>query len=201
MSGVVFRRINGRIIPIKNKSSETKKGAAEIAGGGAVAAGAGLGASAMVKKALDLSHRSKNEFRIANQNFRAATGMNIKAGTFANPNLAKGAAKTIRSAVGKRFVGKQLFRARNPVLHAGAAVAALLIGHGTNRIVDAHKKDKSPNYGAIGKAVGITAGVATYGAYYRGLGFKKPVELVANVISKFRKVPSPFRKYGPGKGV
>lgn len=193
-----FIRKNGRIIPIRDKNErarkETVKGIAEIGAGAAAGTAAGVGTASLVKKAQGVAHESKNMYRIAQSNFRAALGFPVR-GTVRS--ITRGSAD-VAAAIAKRGIAKKMFRARNPILHAGAAGAALLIGQGVGRITAAHKvKD----HGATGKAVGVAAGIATYGAYYRGLGFTKPLEIGVNIYSRMKGMARPFKKYGPGKGV
>jgi hypothetical protein len=203
---VVFRRVGGRVIPIGRKR-EIKKGAAEIGAGVAIGAGAGYGAGKMVKHAQELAAKAKDHYRTAKQNYRAANAhvFGVKIGSFESfrkPNVSPRTVKLlgddVKKAVANRMWAKKLFRARNPILHAGALGAAALIGHGVNRIRDASSAKKKTN-GAVGQAVGIGAGIATYGAYYRTLGFKQPVHIATNIYARLKGLKDrPFKRYGRG---
>lgn len=190
-----FRRINGRIVPIrdaKERSKERKQGAASIVAGAAAAGGAGVGTAAIVKKAQKFSLEAKNDYRVAQQNLRAA---------FGSPFLRvmkKGGKNDITAAIGKRIIAKKMFRARNPLLHAGAAASALLIGHGVTKISESYQKKGETSKVPAGKIAGAAAAFTTYGAYYRGLGFKKPLEIAINVYSRAKGMARPFKKYGKG---
>lgn len=191
-----FRRIHGRIVPIKDANERSKqrvKGAAEIVAGAAAAGGAGVGTAVMVKKAQKFALEAKNDYRVAQSNLRAA---------FGSPFLRvmkKGGKNDITAAIGKRLISKKMFRARNPILHAGAAVSALLIGAGVTKVAESfNKKNDKATHKAIGSVAGTAAAVATYGAYYRGLGFTKPLEIAVNVYSRAKGMARPFKKYGKG---
>lgn len=190
-----FRKIRGRIVPIRTaeeRSKKLKEGAASIAGGAAAATAAGVGTSVMVKKAMKFTHEAKNDYRVAQQNLRAAFGFPLRG------VLKHGGKNDITAAIGKRLAAKKMFRARNPLLHAGAAAAALLIGHGVNKVAEGLNQNGKKTEGTAGKIAGTAAAIATYGAYYRGLGFKKPLEIAVNIYARTKGMARPFKKYGKG---
>lgn len=191
-----FRRIHGRIVPIRDaneRSKERKQGAAAIVAGAAAAGGAGVGTSAIVKKAMKFSHEAKDDYRVAQQNLRAALKFPVR-GVVKNVY----GHNDVKAAIAKRLVSKKLFRARNPLLHAGAAASALLIGHGVTKISESYHKKGQESKVPAGKIAGAAAAVGTYGAYYRGLGFKKPLEIGINIYSRAKGMARPFKKYGKG---
>lgn len=156
MSGdIAFRRIHGRIVPIRlNKSQrETGKGLAISAAGAGVALGgasiykrAVMASANLAKKGFDLITPTKSVFGGGNKKFRSAAQMSfddvLKAGNGANSEKAFRAAKNLSSFSG-------LVRKGAPVL--GGA----LFAYGATKIVNANKKKKlHPETAAVIGAIG-----------------------------------------------
>jgi hypothetical protein len=146
---LTFRRIRGRIVPIRvKKDPNLVKGAGFVGAGLGVAASAGIGAAQLVKKAA--------EFRI-----RAA---DLFFDSKPAPSLRRRAAEL-------RGTSMAIRRWRKPVLGLGAAIAGSLIGVGASYISQSKKlKNLSDDQQATLSAVVGGAGILTSAIYYKNLG-------------------------------
>ncbi len=163
-SGLTFRRIHGRIVPIRAKADfsaaqrteKLKTGALALAAGVGVAAGAAIGAAALVKHSAGLAIRSKDLFR-------AGMGIGMEGGGRI--------ASLTRKAAEVRHTSALVFKARNPVLAAGAFASAPLLGMGFQKVNEGATGKKST---VAGDYVAHAAGIAAVGGasliYYKGLG-------------------------------
>jgi hypothetical protein len=186
MSDVVFRRINGRIVPIKVK--KVAKGSAELAGGAAVGVGTGIAAAKLVKKSSELTKQSRVKYRVASQMFDHFTGqMNL----FDKPDIHK-AQQTMKTATKIRYAGMKAFKLRNNLLLGGAAVSGVLIASGFKRIREAMggKKIKDEK---VSKVAGTVAALGVYATYYHNLPLGSIAKVAVNTAARFRGKPRPFQ--------
>ncbi len=199
---VIFRHIGGRVVPIrddKQSRKQTLTGTAEVAGGAIAGAGAGAGAAKLLNTAQKLAHSAKDDYRIAQSNFRASIGFPVR-GVVRHSELPlmSHSNRQVATAIAKRATAKKMFRARNPILAAGASIAALGIGSGTDKIINAGKKKGEEKNHSVGRAVGAAAAFATYGAYEYSRGIKNPLKIAANVYARAKGLARPFKKFGKG---
>lgn len=171
---VVFRRIRGRIVPIRaggKKVSTPKIGdSAKYAAAGVAAVLAGAEASSqIVKAAATLRQASKIKFRTANIVLRQATksGQMLLdfGGNFAKARRAKTAGILMRHASG--FLRK----ARRPILGGSILLGGFLLGRGIEAGAERLRKKqlKLPGEAAANIAGGAAALVGT-ALYYKRLG-------------------------------
>ncbi len=170
MNGIVFRRIHGRIIPIKKKvDSLGKKDVIEIAkGAGYAAAGVGVAASGGRAFAKTVLSSAKMAFRATDFIHNVTSHQpSLFTGDLAR-SVAKGKAeKLLKHAVTRSRIAAMI-RIAAPI--AGTA----LFAYGANRIAKAlkeNKKDLSP--AAIGAAAASVAGASFYYGQYGRLGAKE----------------------------
>jgi hypothetical protein len=199
---VVFRRIRGRIIPIRKKSKEAAQGAALAAGGIVTAVLSGEIASQMVKKSAAMRTEAKMSFNVASRALRRAQARQMKF-SFA-PGI--GARREqIGAATNLRARGAKLFRARNLVLAAGALIGGSMLSEGLERF----QKDPMKGSAAGGVATDVAAGTVAYVAgavYYRRLGVRGLGRLFGRVKARAagtprgEQIPIPFKSRIFGKG-
>jgi len=191
----IFRRINGRVIPIKideNRLSkgERKKsaavGTAALAGATATAVGTGTGVAAAVRNATKFTVKS----RIMWQNAKST----LSPGQFHFPGLKteEVAQKVLRKAVTTRFVAAKVFKYRNPLLAAGAGVATSLAAFGAGKINEAISGKKNEG-GKVAAVAGTAATAATFAVYSHKLPVKGIRKIVENTIAKMKGHPTPHK--------
>jgi hypothetical protein len=155
MSDIVFRRIRGRVVPIKKKKdleSDPVKGSFKAAGGASIAIGGSLSATKSLEKSFK-AFRKSSQFRGASKITTAGTGLHSK--------LIRLAAKSKLSGVRHRNVAKGKF---------GIALAAssFLISSGVS---DFFKKD-SDIRDEVSGAVGTAASAAAVSLTARKFGIR-----------------------------
>jgi hypothetical protein len=182
---VIFRRVNGRIIPIRKKTNDQATGAALVAAGAGVTVAGSEVAARMVQKSAAMRVKAKFDFNRVYRNFkRSRTGQM----TFGFFKPKKEAMSGARGAVKTRAAAAQLFKARKIPLGLGAALGAALIGAG----LDKFQKDQST---AEEVATNTVAGAVATGAgvfYYRRLGLRNVGLLKRFASAKKAGTPRPF---------
>lgn len=154
-SNVTFRRIGGRVVPIKQggsrKNDDAKKATARIGTGLVTAVGSGVAAGALdlyasreKLKSLNLSHQK--EFRYHNPQFKIAAHHRLE---------------SIRA-----------HKAAARFKTAGAAIGATLIGSGVHKALDSTKLDE-PTKATVSSASGIGAYFAVRAAHTKVFGHTK----------------------------
>lgn len=166
---LVFRRINGRIIPIKKSSLKIKKddykGASQIGAGAAISAASGIYAAKAIRKANFFFGRSAN--------LRGISTLASK-GSVTRTNL-------IRQSAVSKIAAKGFARKGFGALLIGTTVAAGLASIGTARILN-KRTSEDKKIGAVGIAGSVVSGIGF--AY-----FGKKVKL--GQIAKLVKVANP----------
>ncbi len=149
---MIFRRINGHIVPIKeNKSNEGKKAASLVAGGVAVASIAGAHAGNLDRSAALAKNEAKNEF--AKRVFKAKTKVGAqKAFQLRSPHFKTAAKHRLESIRGHK--------AAQRIKVGGAAIGATLVGAGVHKALSGNKKISEDQKGAIATGAGIASYVA-----------------------------------------
>lgn len=189
---IVFRRIRGRVVPIRldsqklaEKRGNIAKGAGAIVGGLGISAIAGKGAAKMVEEASALRMTGTALFRGGRMRAAAqAAGQSTFKGAFRGIDPALTIAKGIR----QRWLGQKLFANRNKVLLGGAALGAAAIGYGIHKIAkettdkETQKKFKTDQAAAV---LGASAAAIASAIYYKHLGLKG---LKNNIIAISRKL-------------
>jgi hypothetical protein len=177
---VVFRRIHGRIVPIKVKKSDFKdknlREAGALAATGTISAvGAGLGAAKIVEKAAHMRKVAERNFSIANSVLQNAkkTGQ-LSLDFVGNADLAR---VQKNAAVAQRAASFAVRKLRKPILSAGIVGTGFLAEEAAisfykskfaKRHGIAHDPSRLERFGFQG--LGHLAGLATLGVYYKKLG-------------------------------
>lgn len=173
MANVVFRRIRGRIVPIKQggdkpkklSDAESKKRLVQGAVTSAAGAAVGVGSGALASHMLLESAKAENYSRTLAKKFRTLKD--------SGPMFAKAAANTGQSAAAARASSMRLFQNRLKVLKVGRFASAALLGVGIQRLYQgATKRDSSVPEEIAGSAAGSAAAYATFLPYYRSLGLR-----------------------------
>lgn len=176
---IQFRKIHGRIVPIRDKSAEKKheavnqvvKGAAIVAAGVGVAFVAGKVAAFAVKQSAQFANTARDFAKAARA---SRTAMDAKdAGQMAFKFVDHGAAfKTAgRNALRSQVISEALYRNRKLVKGAGIALGAGIIGQGVKTSYEAATGKKLGTKGQIAaSAAGTVAALGTGAAYFKSLG-------------------------------
>lgn len=187
MGNVAFRRVRGRIVPIKTGNTpqythETAKGVATAATGAAIAAYSGHRAHDFLIRAAEAERRAKNLQSIVSK----------------GPGQ-MGLFKQVRHAgPGKLFkLSSKLHNARNIALVAGGVAGGALIAYGAHKVLKDQPKLKE--HDAIEKAASVTGGFAIAHTIGAAVYRKKinPLESIKKVLeyAKARKsLQMAFRK-------
>jgi hypothetical protein len=183
---LVFRRINGRIVPIKlskQRKKDLKTGTALVGAGLAVGAGTGVGVAKVVQV-------HKKVFKASNVAYKAAAdSMRGQLNLFSTPH----AKETMAKAVTKRFIASKMFRARGKMLAAGITLSSIILGEGITRI---HKgitgeKDQSVSSSIGERAAASVTTALVLGAYYKALPVKGLGKIAQNISAWRKGMPRP----------
>lgn len=188
MEKIQFRRIRGRIIPIKTRQQEKrlengKKAAAYLGAGAATVVAAGEVGSQLTKAAAKTRMAAKFRFGAANSILR-----NAKIGQtfFDFGGGIRKAAKLKKISVLMRKGSFLIRKARRPALIAGTLASAYLIGEGLQK---AKESITGKRHGKVDEFLTQAAGTVAAGAvgayYYKrlGLGFRQALR-TARAASK-----------------
>lgn len=178
---IVFRHINGRIVPIKSApiSKEDRKksavqGSAQVATGIAAAAAPAVVAAKVAKKAYEFKVKS----RIMTENIRA---------TKYSYSKIKEARKT---AAELRLLSTKMFKHRSKLALAGAAISTGLITKGVHNLHEAISGQQQ-EYGKTEKTLGAVGPVIAAATYYKVLPIKGFKNILQNVSALLRGKPRP----------
>jgi hypothetical protein len=151
---VVFRRIRGRVVPIRveQRAKDAATGTAAVAAGAGVAIGAGV-----VAGNLDIAANTMKSLAFA-AGKRSDRLWNRDSATLAVKHAQKAEALFQRAAT--------RFAASGHIKKAGFAASAALIGLGINKVLKATDLDKKPELrGSASTAAGIGASFALNNGY------------------------------------
>jgi hypothetical protein len=200
---VVFRKIKGRIVPIRRKKADKpelgKAGALGAAGFG-IAAAAGEAGAWAVRKAAAMRTEAKIKFGVAHRALRRAQagqmGFDFLPGVGSRKSAQQAAVKT-------RIRSRMLFKSRNLILGFGALVGGSVLSQGLERIDD-------PDSIAEGITADVSGGGAVAGVagaiYYRRLGVKglgnlfKFTRARMKGMPRSQQIPIKFKSRVTGQG-
>jgi hypothetical protein len=149
---IVFRRIGGRVVPIKMHKNDVK---------GVAAIGAGVGVGALAGKiAANMVHKGAGMMNTAETIFKHPLFRPNKKGQY---NLFQGAEGHLSLAHAMKTKGLKTFRARNAVLLVGDTVAGALIGYGVRKL--AQKPERDDKKEKVKSVVAATFGAAAPRAF------------------------------------
>lgn len=198
-SDIVFRRINGHIVPIKRKGTsptiprakEAAAGAGLIASGLAAGLYSGKFAARATLAAAYAENTGRNAAKYAREIIRQAKGASIRANAkkAAAPQMAFGFAhvddfvfkkgqkeavmKASKVAMGSTVIAEKLFRNRKVIKGAGIAIGAGLIGAGIRK---AYKgitgEDPGTKTDVLAGATAAASIFAVNSGYYKTLSGK-----------------------------
>jgi hypothetical protein len=188
---VTFRRIGGRIVPIKltkSRKEDLKKGLGMVASGAAVAGGAGLAYRHLVKTSL----------KYAAQGTRAMDSLDrlnsqLPRNLFAFRARTKGAYK-IAETMDKSFrAGARFGKFSAPARIGGLLIGSALIGTGLAKVNKAlkQKKPSKAEQAAIGAtsatAIFLSGAYGTAGARHALKGvYQKAYPIIRSLKTKYR---------------
>lgn len=160
MSQVTFRRIHGRIVPIKI-SDERKTGAKQVAAGVAVGTTAGILGSDMIQAS---AHAEKDARALGSKSrlYQKLGDRGSLGKSYANKKAIKAGKEAMQAAIKSKKFEKASFRIRS----GGAIAAGALIGAGVHKLVGKETKHSEE----IAGASAVAGGFAVHHAYYKGVG-------------------------------
>lgn len=182
---ITFRRIRGRIVPIKVKKQhkDLAAGGALVAAGATVGIQAGKLAANMVLTSAHLENKSRQ--------------LNFKYGVLAEegPKYRKAAIEMGEATLRTRLKSFRLFSSRLKVLKYGKIGAAALVGAGLNKLYEgATKKDAGSAGDILGHVAGTAAGFALLTPYYARLSGR-----VSAPFNALKSLQGAFNKFAPKK--
>lgn len=187
---VVFRRIRGRIVPIRKKTNDQAVGAALVGAGAATTVAGGEVAARMVQKSAAMRIRAKFDFNRIYSGFKKSrTGQ--MAFDFFKPK--KEHMKKAEGAVRTRAASARLFKMRNIPLGLGAVLGGALISSGLNKI-QGNRGDKklSTQEEVAGNTVAGAVAIAGAAFYYRRLGLRNVTFLQSFARARAKGAARPF---------
>lgn len=200
---VVFRRINGRIVPIRRKKGETRtekavKGGVATALSAGVAAGSGRYASNVVLASATVEDAARTAEKAITKKVRAAATrfakktvpeqetLHFMAKEF-QTKFKPSTEEAFRKAASLSKRSENLFKRRIIIRRAGAGIAGGLLGYGAVKGVEAATgKDLSrSDAGKVFEAAAIAGGALAGLAYYSRLGGRKAaIKKVASLLRR-----------------
>lgn len=185
-----FRRIRGRIVPIRIKDKN-------IQGAGAIAAGIGIGAATaeaakyLVTKSAEIRIRARRDFKLASALTKAVQRSPEQLTLGLESQVAKDFAGKLAM---KRYGSNLLYKARGPLLLAGGVLASSLISTGISKLRENKKNPQDPSEKAIQDlAVDAATTLGIGSLYYKRLGVGKMAQAIKFAIMRARKIPRPVK--------
>lgn len=167
MGDIKFRRIHGRIVPIKMTQHQQRQG---LQGTGLAAAGIGIAAGAgKIYRAANqfASSKSARAFRSLERLDRARFKLTPQGSLFGPPAREKGTKKVLE-LTGKMFKASNRISQFAPALRLGSiAAGSALIGAGAAKLYKASGQKSSKTNKAQSAAIGTAVGTGAFltGAY------------------------------------
>lgn len=177
---IVFRRIRGRIVPIRVKNSEAlASGLGTAAAGVALAAVTGQAAGSLVRSAAHAENQARSIAKV----YR-----NIKATARARGPLFELAAIKRARPIGEEALkaavqSKLLYKASSGIKKFGNALAVGAIGYGAYQALKAtNLKDNEQARSVIGAGAGAAAFFAIKSSFFKNLGSSKATTQAAKLL-------------------
>lgn len=169
-SDVTFRRVRGRIIPIRIKNKgELAQGAGLVATGVTASLAASEAAAQVVKKAATMRKAASASFKVNNLIYKSLSDGGQLAFNFSKELKKAKAART--AAIGLRKLSFTVRHLRTPLLGAGVAGAGFLLGKGIERIVESQRNKQLGLAGeGIADAAGAGLALGALAFYYKRIG-------------------------------
>lgn len=171
-SQIAYRKIRGRIVPIRIKRDDQLKAGLKTAGAGVVAGAATAElASRATKKAAAYRVAAQRMFRASNAVLQSAARNKQMLFDFAGNAAQAKDAKT--AAILMRHRAKLLRRARVPILGVGTTIAGYLLGKGAENIQESQTGRQLGIAGeGLAQVVGAGAATGILSLYYKRLGLR-----------------------------
>lgn len=183
---VAFRRVRGRVIPIKVKQALNKDNKNAQQGAGLIASGVGLGLTS------GAVYRQVNKFATAKsvKAFRTLDKINSMPGAatlFSYARKQKAQEMAFKALKGSKMIGQFA----TPIRLIGQLGTAALIGAGVAKAFESKFKKKHKT--EIAAAVGTLAGGAFLTGAYKGAGFRSVIKpLLVKAYPKIRAFKMKF---------
>jgi hypothetical protein len=188
---VIFRRVRGRIVPIRASEAKSRQrlalsGVAHAAAGLGVAAGTGYGVAKLVRHASKQHLLANASFRVNRKLLKIGAAQGGTVNSLLRHSVKMGDAAKLRAGASR------LFHLRNPLLAGGAIVGGALLGAGALRLHRAwqNKPKKDGSIAENATASALAAGV-TAAAYYRALPVGSLSKVAANTFARLKGLPRP----------
>lgn len=163
---MIFRRIHGRIVPIRE---ERAKGVAIAGAGVGVAAASGRIAARMTHRAA----QAENEARGAVKAARAAKSASEKLGPLFSYKSDRAYAQAGHAALKTMAKSRGLFEQSLKVRNVGHAAGAALVGAGVHKALKGTELEKHPKTkAAVAGGAAVAAHFAVRSSYLKGVGNK-----------------------------
>lgn len=196
MSDVMFRRIGGRVVPIRLNNSKSNKAKSDKSTAKAVAAiggGAGIGAAtvglanAAVKKAVRYEgHQTK----ATSAAFRVINSIELKQldlfKSSSNMSKSRKAERYFKQADKAGAAANAAYRAAGTTRKVGAAAAGTLVGVGTNTLLKNHTALSEEKRGAISTGIGSSAAFTIHQAHFASFS-PTPIRSFGKALAKIAK--------------
>ncbi len=192
-----FRRINGRVVPIRDNGSLTTKqakkqgmvGAAEAGAGAAGGVAAGMYAAKQVRKASKDMKEASDIYKHARRMFKVESAIFGNRNSFARMRRTQQIAKSVALKKGATAI----FRARTPFLAAAGIVSGGFISSGFEKIRGAIKKEKPKSTIPSKITPEILGGAVVVGSYYHHLPVGSITKVAMNTAARLKGKGSPFK--------
>lgn len=176
MNEVKFRRIGGRVVPIRSKGSDFTsdrkqliKGSAQIATGSALSIGSGIYAGNLLKKA----------------NFAYGRSATLRGASKLLSGRGNKYSDLLRQSASLKVKARSLTKKSSAVLFAGTTVAGIIGSLGANNVLKHNKSDeRALKVESIGVGVGLL-GLAPFGKIGR----------VANIVKRTNNPKEIFKEW------
>lgn len=169
MSDMIFRKINGHIVPIKIKR-EKAEGAGMVAAGLGVAAASGTVASRLVMSAAHAENQARNTLKAARKAKAAAEKIGPLFASTANKEYLRAGREALRTMVESR----KLFDSSLGIRNAGYTAGAALIAGGVHRAMSQDGKKANPKTtAAVAAGAGVAAHFAVRSSFLRSIRSEK----------------------------
>lgn len=180
-----FRRIRGRIVPIRMKkdtgSSDRTKGAAIVAAGAGVSWGAGRTAAGMERDAAHLENAARKQAKSARNNFKLISRQGPAFKTVAHATFRAEGREALRSMIESR----KAFKASGNLKATGLALGTSLIAGGVYQALSGNRQGRgidTADKALVAGVAGTTAAVGIRAAYERRFGPRKGFALVKSAF-------------------
>lgn len=174
---MIFRRINGRIVPISN---DTKKGAAELGAGVGISVGSGALAGKLAKGAQKAAIDADKAYDRSHDLFTWASKRKSMAGVIASDKSWK---------IGDRLkkIESVAFRSSSKVKKFGVVASGAFVASGVNHLLNNTRLKDSKYKPEVAAASGAATAFAVHSLHFKvggGLPFGQAAKMAFKAVKK-----------------